>query len=95
MEQSSASFENFYISLDFTPHEDANLRQIIEINFSFSGHISVNSPIPGISTSETTVSPEVVQSYPKALLRITKEFRKIAKPTSLTSTQEKKLKKSH
>ncbi|GBN72990.1 hypothetical protein AVEN_105118-1 [Araneus ventricosus] len=29
--------------------------------------MSENSSIPGISTSETTVSPEVVQPYPKAL----------------------------
>ncbi|GBL95451.1 hypothetical protein AVEN_154839-1 [Araneus ventricosus] len=86
MEQSSASIENFQISSDFTPHEDVNLRQNIVINFSSSGHMSVNSPIPGTSTSETTVSPEVVQPYLNALFRIMKGFRKRAKSASLTST---------
>ncbi|GBL87625.1 hypothetical protein AVEN_165223-1 [Araneus ventricosus] len=89
MEQSSTSTENFEISSDFTPHEDVNLRQNIVINFSFSGHMSVNSPIPGTSTNETTVFPEVVQPYPKALIRIMKGLRKRAKSASLTSTPEK------
>ncbi|GBN55834.1 hypothetical protein AVEN_154281-1 [Araneus ventricosus] len=92
MEQSSASIENFQISSDVTPHEDVNLRQNNVINFlSFSGHISVNSPIAGTSTSETTASPEVVQPYPKALLRIMKRFRKRAKSASFTSTPGKKI----
>ncbi|GBL86740.1 hypothetical protein AVEN_95989-1 [Araneus ventricosus] len=85
MEQSSASVENFQISSDFTPHEDVNLCQNILNNLSFSGHMSINSPIPGTSTSETTVSPEVVQPYPKALLHIMKR----AKSASLTSSPEK------
>ncbi|GBL84333.1 hypothetical protein AVEN_118696-1 [Araneus ventricosus] len=89
MEQSSASIENFQISSDFTPHEDVNLRQNILINLFFSGHMSVNSPIPGTLTSETTVSPEVVQPYPKALLCIMKRFRKRAKSASFTHTPEK------
>ncbi|GBN28080.1 hypothetical protein AVEN_223626-1 [Araneus ventricosus] len=38
--------------------------------------MSVNSPIPRTSTSETTVSPGVVQPYPKTLLRIMMRFRK-------------------
>ncbi|GBM84281.1 hypothetical protein AVEN_157084-1 [Araneus ventricosus] len=46
---------------DFTPHEDVNIIQNIVINFSFSSHKSINSPIPGTSTCETAVSPEVVQ----------------------------------
>ncbi|GBM59961.1 hypothetical protein AVEN_178211-1 [Araneus ventricosus] len=50
--------------------------------------MSVNSPIPATSTSETTVFPEVVQPYPKALLRIIRRFRKRAKLASLTSTPE-------
>ncbi|GBM79764.1 hypothetical protein AVEN_229691-1 [Araneus ventricosus] len=94
MEQSSASIENFQISSDFTPHEDVNLRQYIVINLSFSGHMSVNSPIPGTSTSKTTVSREVVQPYPKALLRIMKRFRKRGKSSSLTSTPGKQKNKN-
>ncbi|GBM13207.1 hypothetical protein AVEN_214922-1 [Araneus ventricosus] len=82
MEQSIASIEDFQISSDFTPREDVNLRQNIVINFSFSGRMSVNSSIPGTSTSETTVFPEVVQPYPKALQRIMEEFRKRAKSAS-------------
>ncbi|GBN56978.1 hypothetical protein AVEN_21467-1 [Araneus ventricosus] len=93
MEQSSAPIENFQISSDFTPHEDLNLRQNSVINFSVSGHISVNSPIPGTSTSETTVFPEVVQPNPKALLCFKKRFRKRAKSAGLTSTPEKQKKK--
>ncbi|GBN52225.1 hypothetical protein AVEN_31479-1 [Araneus ventricosus] len=89
MEQSSASIENVQISSDFTPHEDVNLRQNIVVNFSFSCHMSINSPIPATSTSETTVSPEVVQPYPKVLLRSMKGFRKKDKSASLTSTPEK------
>ncbi|GBN18129.1 hypothetical protein AVEN_80689-1 [Araneus ventricosus] len=89
MEQSSASNENFQISSDFTPLEDINLRQNIVIDFSLSGHMSINSPIPGTSTSETTVSPDVAQPYPKAVLRIMKELRKRAKSAGLTSTPEK------
>ncbi|GBN96003.1 hypothetical protein AVEN_81153-1 [Araneus ventricosus] len=89
MEQSSASIENFQISSDFPPHEDVNLRQNIVINLSFSGHMCVNSTIPGTSTSETTVSPEVVKPCLKALLQIMKRFRKRAKSSSFTSTPEK------
>ncbi|GBM92732.1 hypothetical protein AVEN_215453-1 [Araneus ventricosus] len=89
MEQSSAPNENFQISSDFTPHEDVNLRQNIAINLSFSGDTSINSPIPVTTTSETTVSREVVQPYPKALLLIMKRFRKRAKSASLTSTPKK------
>ncbi|GBL99277.1 hypothetical protein AVEN_177312-1 [Araneus ventricosus] len=79
MEKSSASIENVEISSDFTPHRDVNLRQNIVITFSFSGHISVNSPTPGISTSETTASPKVVQPYAKALHRIMNSFKKRSK----------------
>ncbi|GBL87601.1 hypothetical protein AVEN_165203-1 [Araneus ventricosus] len=86
MEQSNASIENFQISSDFTPHENFKLRENIVIKLSFSDQMSVNSLIPGTSTSETTVSPEVMQHYPKALLRIRKRFRKRAKSDSLTST---------
>ncbi|GBM23399.1 hypothetical protein AVEN_138643-1 [Araneus ventricosus] len=89
MEQSSASIENFQISSEFTTHEDVKLRQNIVINFSFFGHISINSPIPGTSTSETIIYPEVVQPYPEALFTIMKRFRKRAKSASLTSTPEK------
>ncbi|GBM68765.1 hypothetical protein AVEN_97901-1 [Araneus ventricosus] len=89
MEQSSASIENFQISSNFTPLEDVNLRQKIIINLPFSGHMSVNSLIPGTSTNETTVSPEIVQLYPKAMLRSMKRFRKRAKSASLTSTPVK------
>ncbi|GBM57299.1 hypothetical protein AVEN_115621-1 [Araneus ventricosus] len=85
MEQSSASIETFHISSDFTLHEDVNLRQNIVINLSFY----CNSPISETSTSETTVSPEAVQPYPKALLRIMKRFRKRHASASLTSTPEK------
>ncbi|GBN02917.1 hypothetical protein AVEN_193499-1 [Araneus ventricosus] len=89
MEQSSAFIENFQISSDCTPHEDVNLLQNIVINLSFSGCMYVNSTITGTSTSETTVSSEVVQPYPKALLQIMKIFRKRAKSASLTSNLEK------
>ncbi|GBM00716.1 hypothetical protein AVEN_150888-1 [Araneus ventricosus] len=88
MEQSGASIENLQISSDFTPNENFNLLQSIVTNLSSSG------PIPGTSTSETTVSPEIVQPYPKALPRIMKGFRKRAKSTILNSTPPKKLKKS-
>ncbi|GBM49222.1 hypothetical protein AVEN_158194-1 [Araneus ventricosus] len=87
MEQSSASIENFQISSNFTPHEDVNLRQKIVINLYFSDVCKFS--IPGSSTSEATVSPEVMQPIPKALLRIMKRFRKRAKSASLTSTPEK------
>ncbi|GBM72773.1 hypothetical protein AVEN_3421-1 [Araneus ventricosus] len=52
--------------------------------------MSVNSPIPWTSTSETTVSSEAVQPYRKALLRlrIMKRFRKRAESASLTFTPE-------
>ncbi|GBM02546.1 hypothetical protein AVEN_178479-1 [Araneus ventricosus] len=50
--------------------------------------MSVNSPIPGTSTSETTLSPEV-EHYPKALLRIMKRVRKRAESASLTYIPEK------
>ncbi|GBN56684.1 hypothetical protein AVEN_111041-1 [Araneus ventricosus] len=69
--------------------KSVNLRQNVVINLSLSGHMSENFPIPGNSTSETTVSPEVVQLYPKALFRIMKKFRKRVESASLTSTTPK------
>ncbi|GBL74739.1 hypothetical protein AVEN_243610-1 [Araneus ventricosus] len=92
MEQSSASIDNLHISSDFSPHENFDLRQNIVTNLSSAGHLSVNSAIPGTSTSEITVSPEIVQPYPKALPRIVKGLRKRAKSTILTSTPKKKKK---
>ncbi|GBM91444.1 hypothetical protein AVEN_216770-1 [Araneus ventricosus] len=89
MEQSSASIENFQISSDFTFHEDVNLGQNIVIHLSFSGHMSVNSPIPGTSTNETNVSPEVVQPSSSKSLQIMKRIRKRDKSASLTFTPKK------
>ncbi|GBL72323.1 hypothetical protein AVEN_115271-1 [Araneus ventricosus] len=40
------------------------------------------------STSDTTVSPEIVRPYPKSLPLVMKGFRKRAKSTILTSTPE-------
>ncbi|GBL95213.1 hypothetical protein AVEN_253540-1 [Araneus ventricosus] len=93
MEQSSENlkfiFEIISSFFRFYSYEDVNLSQNIVINFSFSGHMSVNSPVPGTSTSETTISPEVVKRYPKALFRIMKRFRKRAESANLTSIPEK------
>ncbi|GBN18130.1 hypothetical protein AVEN_80689-2 [Araneus ventricosus] len=50
--------------------------------------MSINSPIPGTSTSETTVSPDVAQPYPKAVLRIMKELRKRAKSAERARRRE-------
>ncbi|GBL72733.1 hypothetical protein AVEN_127965-1 [Araneus ventricosus] len=89
IKQSSASIENYQISSDSTTNGNVNLSQNIVTNLSSSGHMFVNAPIPGTSTSETTVSSEIVQPYSKALPRIIKRFRKRAKSAILTSTPEK------
>ncbi|GBN42880.1 hypothetical protein AVEN_85635-1 [Araneus ventricosus] len=87
MEQSSAFMGNFQISSDFTLYEDVNLRQNNAINLSFSGHMSVNSPLPGTSISEITVFQKFCNLIQKPC--IMKRFRKRAKSASLTSTPEK------
>ncbi|GBM55050.1 hypothetical protein AVEN_146092-1 [Araneus ventricosus] len=47
--------------------------------------MSVNSPIPENSTCETTVSPEVVQPYPKALPELNQNRQKYMKDSDDTS----------
>ncbi|GBM15498.1 hypothetical protein AVEN_142149-1 [Araneus ventricosus] len=89
MEQSGASIENFQISSAISANKNLKQSQNIVNNLTSSGHISVNSHIPGASTSDTPVSPKFVRPYPKSLPRITKGFRKRAKSTILTSTPEK------
>lgn len=89
MEQPSALTENSHIFSDLTPNEHFKQNDYLVNNPSSFANISVNSPIPGTSTSETTVSPENIRPYPKALPRIMKGFRKRAKSAILTSTAEK------
>jgi hypothetical protein len=85
-EQPSAPVENSHFFSDLTHSEYVNQSK----NNVMSQTFSVNYPIPGPSTSQTIVSPEIIRPYPKALPRTMQKGREKSKSTILTSTPEKR-----